>query len=72
MMFAAHRQSFEQKRKKHYNEFHAVKLARKLMQEEEGDEADDEARNASSVEGLDLPSTSAGQSNSTSKSGSKR
>ena len=37
------RQDFENKRKKHYNEFYAVKLARKLLEEEEDDE-DDEKR----------------------------
>lgn len=31
------RQKFEHKRKKHYNEFQAVKMARALMQEEEED-----------------------------------
>ena len=32
---------FELKRKKHYNEFHAIKLAKKLMEEEKYDDDDD-------------------------------
>lgn len=35
------KREFENKRKKHYNEFYAVKLARKLLEEEEDDEDDD-------------------------------
>lgn len=31
---------FELKRKKHYNEFHAIKLAKKLMEEEKDDDDD--------------------------------
>merc|ERR1712241_923878 len=34
------RKSFEQKRKAHYNEFYAVKMARQLMQDNEDDEED--------------------------------
>ncbi|KAF0292189.1 Protein phosphatase inhibitor 2 [Amphibalanus amphitrite] len=34
---AAHRQ-FEAKRKSHYNEFYAVKLARQLMEKDEAEE----------------------------------
>ena len=34
------RKSFEQKRKAHYNEFFAVKMARQLMQDNEDDEED--------------------------------
>lgn len=37
------RREFENKRKKHYNEFYAVKLARKLLEEEEEDD-DEEKR----------------------------
>lgn len=40
------KREFEQKRKKHYNEFYAVKLARKLL-EEEDDEEDDDAPSTS-------------------------
>ncbi|XP_045177174.1 protein phosphatase inhibitor 2-like isoform X2 [Mercenaria mercenaria] len=36
-----HRKDFEQKRKLHYNEFQAVKLAKQLMEEEDDDEEDE-------------------------------
>ncbi|XP_013409532.1 protein phosphatase inhibitor 2 [Lingula anatina] len=36
------RKQFEQKRKLHYNEFYAVKLAKQLMEEEDEEEEDDE------------------------------
>jgi len=36
---------FELKRKRHYNEFHAVKLAKKLMQKELDDDDDDDDNN---------------------------
>lgn len=35
------RKDFENKRKKHYNEYYALKLARRLLEEEEDDEDDD-------------------------------
>ena len=38
LLASAHRESFEAKRKKHYNEFQAVKLARKLIAEDEDDD----------------------------------
>lgn len=42
------KREFENKRKKHYNEFYAVKLARKLLEEEEDDDEDDDnEKNAS-------------------------
>merc|ERR1711971_1021826 len=37
------RKSFEQKRKSHYNEFFAVKMARQLMDENEDYDAEDSA-----------------------------
>ncbi len=44
---SAKRRSFEHKRKAHYNEFMAVKLARQLMQKEEDDvENNEEERSA--------------------------
>ncbi len=41
-LISAARKAFESKRKAHYNEFFAAKMARKLLEEEE-DEDDDEA-----------------------------
>merc|ERR1712223_2052250 len=37
------RKSFEQKRKAHYNEFYAVKMARQLMQDNQDDDEEDNA-----------------------------
>ncbi|XP_043200521.1 protein phosphatase inhibitor 2-like [Amphibalanus amphitrite] len=54
--YTAHRQ-FEAKRKSHYNEFYAVKLARQLM------EKDEELLEAESEEGAG-PSSTAGPSSS--------
>ncbi|KAF4533219.1 hypothetical protein B566_EDAN011842 [Ephemera danica] len=42
----AKRKSFESKRKLHYNEFQAVKLARKLMEEDEEGECSEESGDA--------------------------
>lgn len=41
------RKSFEQKRKSHYNEFFAVKMARQLMHENEDYDAEDSEKNSS-------------------------
>ncbi len=38
----AKRKQFEQKRKKHYNEFYAVKIARQLMEKDEDNEEEDD------------------------------
>lgn len=40
-VFSAKRKQFEQKRKLHYNEFQAVKLAKQLMEEEEEEDEDE-------------------------------
>ena len=36
------RKSFESKRKAHYNEFYAVKMARQLMEDEDEDDEDND------------------------------
>lgn len=41
--FVERRLDFEKRRKLHYNEFEAIKLARKLIEEDEDDENDDTA-----------------------------
>ena len=38
----AKRKSFEQKRKMHYNEFQAVKLARQLLEKDDDEELEDD------------------------------
>ncbi|XP_066261546.1 protein phosphatase inhibitor 2-like [Euwallacea similis] len=45
------RKEFELKRKKHYNEFHALQLARKLLEEEEEDDEDNTGGGKSDVSG---------------------
>lgn len=42
-----HRRKFEERRKLHYNEFQAVKMARQLMDEEVDDEEDEEGEKVS-------------------------
>ena len=42
-----HRRKFEERRKLHYNEFQAVKMARQLMDEELDDEEDEEGEKVS-------------------------
>lgn len=38
-----HKLEFERRRKAHYNEFEAIKLARKLIEEEDEDDGDNDA-----------------------------
>ena len=53
------RKSFEQKRKSHYNEFFAVKMARQLMDENEDYDAEDSAEKNSSKHDSKSPSATA-------------
>jgi len=54
------RKSFEQKRKSHYNEFFAVKMARQLMDENEDFDAEDSAeKNSSKHDSKSSPSATA-------------
>lgn len=50
MLLLAARKAFESKRKAHYNEFFAAKMARKLLEEEDEDENEDE-NNVGGAEG---------------------
>ncbi len=45
-LLPANRKKFEKKRKAHYNEFQAIKLARQLMEQEEDDEEDEDQTTA--------------------------
>ena len=57
----AERRAFEQKRKMHYNEFQAVKLARQLMEDpdEEDEEDEEESTEAHQNEASDAANTQA-------------
>lgn len=57
--FAERRREFERRRKAHYREFEAVKLARKLIQEEDDDDDDDDAGKGASGSGKGAASESA-------------
>jgi protein phosphatase inhibitor 2 len=61
------RKSFESKRKSHYNEFYAVKMARQLMRENEDEDEDNIAKkdtNSSSTSSAMAATTSEASSNS--------
>ena len=62
------RKSFEQKRKAHYNEFYAVKMARQLMQDNQDDDEEDNADqkdiSSSSASGKSCGTPSTASSNS--------
>ena len=47
--FSAARKKFENKRKAHYNEFQAIKLARQLMEQEEDDDDEEEDNTTTDV-----------------------
>lgn len=54
------RHEFEKRRKAHYNEYQAVQLARKLMEEDE-EEVDDGSKTKSKLPKMDVePSTNTG------------
>ena len=48
MVFVEERKQFNVKRKKHYNEFQAVKLARELMKQDEEEEEEESKRQSTS------------------------
>lgn len=53
LLIAETRLKFESKRKAHYNEYYAVKLARKLMEQEEDDDGEDDGKRVRGGEGVE-------------------
>ena len=66
-IFSEHKEKFQQKRKLHYNEFQAVKLAQQLMADDDDDD-DDDSNKQNSVQMVTDQSVSADNSNMDSSS----
>lgn len=68
VIYLAKKQQFEQKRKLHYNEFQAVKLAKQLMEEEEEEDEEDENNEVTTKSEVIQPMEENSASNSLQKS----